>query len=1288
MPGGDNNGDNGNRTARGRPPAPFGSGTEDTVAAPLVVSKAPAPPSLTAEASNAPSSQPSEDPSASRSLPFLDRVRYRFLDEVGRGGLGRVFRARDLYLDRQVAVKELIDPGEDAQRRFVREALITARLQHPAIVPIYDAGQSGEEGPFYAMKLVAGRSLADALAEATTLEQRLALLPSVIAVADAMAYAHSEKIIHRDLKPQNVLVGDYGETVLIDWGLAKDLAVLDRRTEADSVGPYRAASSTTETMDGAVLGTPAFMAPEQAIGEDVDERADVYALGAMLYHLGAGVPPHGGASVDEMLVKVATGDIVPLMEREPRIPADLAAVVGKAMQHDPAKRYPTARELAEDLHKFQTGQLVGAKTYTRGERLRRWLRKNRRVVAVASVAFAILTAYGVWSLQRITAERRRAEDEAAHATAAAAEASTQRDVAIAQAMLVRARQYAATGHTAEELAVLRVLARPDAGEASRRLAITEGGLVWKAHQRLAMALGHEVGLAVRSADGSRFVATVPGSLVVWDAATGKELARQPVDSANTASSAPTAARFGKVAAVSPTGRYAVITICTMPGEGCGIAILGDDTFVLRANTRLELRELTTGRAMAEWSGSDRLNRHSLAFAFDDAAFAVRRGDRLELVSGVARRELDLKECPGALAVSPAGDVAAGCGDHIRLVRADGTVTRIFEKLTTKTQPLQLQFTSPNRLLAIADRVVLWDLTRGELRGDGKLPEVADTSAARDEGEDIEWTYLRPNSPPRHSGTAKTPQIRIGATTSIIPRTSLLSPPPRVVPGGAVITLEGSDWQAMTLQHDRLSYALVDNLVPSEPPERCLGRIGGERHAAITLDGGARLLVDEQELAAGLDVAPPEGYRHTTTAEVPVRQLRPLLAAEADACLVWGSAIGAHVLDGGEVTPGARVIDDGEGGLVLLDQLATRITRSGARFETPTLTPPVESPGGEDLASIDLDTGTVTIVRTATGVLVRTWTLPKQSGDHVGTPVIRWVAANVLEVDDTLLLPADPKLPSRPPEPGLVTDPHSPFGARIAGNAVVVVRVDDGALVAKHDGSGEIHQVKVLGDGSVVVERGAVREVISLAGVHVKLAPSRGALGELSVTRGYLTSRSSGSVAVWELATGRAIELPAGSRDVALATDEAWTVTGLRKPRLVRMPLAAGSRPREIRLSTAGLPFHHIGTHLQVSPDGRRLTAEYAVTEDLTAIATWDAESGALVWVGPPAARVVGSWVIAGGRAYIPAFDIDAILRDTGVRTNLRVCKDDLRAVPVVPPPRADTYWAPDAACAAATDPRR
>jgi hypothetical protein len=1261
--------DDGNRTERGAAPAPFG--TDDTLAAPVTQSSKSSLPGSAAGGLR--KAEPTVTvPSASQSLPAIDRVRYKIIGEVGRGGLGRVFKARDIYLDRQVAVKELIDNAESSQRRFVREALITARLQHPAIVPIYDAGQA-EEGPFYSMKLVAGRSLADALADAKTLDARLALLPSVIAVCDAMAYAHSQKIIHRDLKPQNVLVGDFGETVLIDWGLAKDLDA----HEAESAGPYKASMSTTETLDGAVMGTPAFMAPEQAApGDPVDERADVYALGSMLYYLGCGVPPHGGRTLEEILVKVMSGEIVPLREREPRIPADLAAIVTKAMAREPKHRYATAKELADDLHKFQLGKLVGAKTYTKLERFQRWTAKHRRILAVAGAALVILLAYGGWSLKRIYAERQRAEDEAERAVANAKEAEKQRDLAIARALLVRARQYAATGHAAEELAVLRVLARPDAGEASRRLAVTDGGLIWKGHQRLAMALGREVGLTLRSTDGSRFVASEPGAIVVWDAATGKELARHPFDSGG-----PNAARFGRIAALSPGGRFAMLATCEKPATGaappCGIMIADDDKFVLKPATTLELRELTTGKVHASWKGNEELRRRTIAFAADDSAIAIRRGDTIQIL-GARPRELSAVDCPGVAAVSPGGThVAIACADHVRLYDPEGTATKI---LTGKdSAKLQLAFASSDRLLAVGAQVRLWDVAKAELRGEGKLPEAPDDSAVRDEGEDIEWQVHR-LGPHGKADLAAVPQIRIGSSTSIVPRTSILGPPPRLVPGGALLTLEGPDWQAMWLDGDQLRYALVDHLVPSEPPDRCLSRIGGERHAMIALDGGTRMLIDEQELATGLAYAPPEGYRHTTTDELPVRQLRPLLAAETDACLVWGSAVGANTADGGPIGSNARAIEDADGGLLVIDREVHRISKSGKRTKVPVSELPVESPMSSHIASIDLATDTISLTPIATGQVVRTWKA------EATVQTMRWATPDIVEIQTTggaYLVSTDPAVAPRKREADLVTDPHSNYATRVVGKEAILLRAHDGSEILRHPvPEGTTARPLPDGSGSIVIEHAGMREVLTRTRMKTVLGQTKQVrIGELELVQNHLISRSDGTVAVWELSTGRAFAVPTGARDVAIVHGELWAIVGNQQPRLERIRLdGKGARP-PVRLSTAGLPFHQAREELSVSSDGKRVSIIYAVTESLTAVAIWEADTGTLLWVGPPSTAVIDAWVLAGGHAYAPAFEVDQILRDTGARTNLRLCEKDLRAVPVSPPPPSDTYWAPAEACA-------
>jgi serine/threonine protein kinase len=304
---------------------------------------------------------------------------YRLQARVGQGGMGVVYRAADVQLGRTVALKlpprpepdmdgiaegstaVSVDPARPAQpaqpsrpaqpardeARFMREALITARLQHPGIVPIHQIGRWPTGEAFYTMKLISGRSLRELLDGARSLEERLALLPQVLAAADAVGYAHAQGVIHRDLKPANIMSGPFGETVVIDWGLAKQLDVDEPLTDLEADIDQRDLSLTSP---GLVLGTPSYMAPEQARGDAVDARADVFALGAILYHLLAGVAPALSSRA--------------AMTWPPGAPVDLIALVGKATAIDPRDRYPTANELADDLRRFHTGQLVRARAYS------------------------------------------------------------------------------------------------------------------------------------------------------------------------------------------------------------------------------------------------------------------------------------------------------------------------------------------------------------------------------------------------------------------------------------------------------------------------------------------------------------------------------------------------------------------------------------------------------------------------------------------------------------------------------------------------------------------------------------------------------------------------------------------------------------------------------------------------------------------------------------------------------------------------------------------------------------
>src|SRR5260221_5022333 len=225
-----------------------------------------------------------------------------------------------------------------------------------------------------------------------------------IAVADALAYAHSQRVIHRDLKPSNVLVGEFGETVVIDWGLAKDLGAAKDGDARESL-VFATRVLEQDTVSGSVVGTPAYMPPEQARAEPVDQRADVYALGAMLYKVLAGVAPYVGESSKEVLELVKAGPPPVVSEREPGTPADLAAIVDKAMARDPKHRYVTAVAFAQDLKRFQTGQLVAAHRYTTPELAWRGL-KRYRVWVAAAVVLAVVAAVFV---RRIVVEKARAE---------------------------------------------------------------------------------------------------------------------------------------------------------------------------------------------------------------------------------------------------------------------------------------------------------------------------------------------------------------------------------------------------------------------------------------------------------------------------------------------------------------------------------------------------------------------------------------------------------------------------------------------------------------------------------------------------------------------------------------------------------------------------------------------------------------------------------------------------------------------------------------------------------------
>jgi hypothetical protein len=293
----------------------------------------------------------SEDAAAE---PFgIDR--YRITRAIGEGGMGRVAEAEDLQFGRMVALKTMLGGGDSSERvrRFGLEAVVTANLDHPGIPAVYERGRDRQGNPFYVMRLVRGRSLRDAIESAETLDDRLRLLPALIDVAQTLAFAHARGVIHRDIKPDNVVVGAYGDTVVIDWGVAKLRGVNANLTTGAGArsGEHAAAGTSTETQHGSVVGTPAYMAPEQAAGrvEEVDERSDVFSLGALLYHLFAGHPPYRGRSSMAVIAKALEVELEPLASVAGDVPPAISAIVDKAMAKDPEQRYASAGQLAEAL---------------------------------------------------------------------------------------------------------------------------------------------------------------------------------------------------------------------------------------------------------------------------------------------------------------------------------------------------------------------------------------------------------------------------------------------------------------------------------------------------------------------------------------------------------------------------------------------------------------------------------------------------------------------------------------------------------------------------------------------------------------------------------------------------------------------------------------------------------------------------------------------------------------------------------------------------------------------------
>lgn len=338
--------------------------------------------------------------SGSRSIETTpaDSQRFRILRPHDEGGLGKVSVALDTQLDREVALKEIKPQYADDQAsrsRFMLEAEITGGLEHPGIVPIYGLGAANDGRPYYAMRFIKGDNLSAAIKqfhenpdEANNAVALRRLLGRFLDVCNAVYYAHQRGVLHRDLKPGNVMLGEYGETLVVDWGLAKSVSMAEQSASDESIAyretplKPRSGSVVDATQLGSAIGSPHFMSPEQARGEhdSLGPATDVYSLGATLYTLLTNCKPVDGASIEEILENVQFGNRQTARQQKPSVDAALSAICERAMAQEAAERYPSVRQLANDVERYLADEPANAYREPILRRAQRWIRKHPRIV--------------------------------------------------------------------------------------------------------------------------------------------------------------------------------------------------------------------------------------------------------------------------------------------------------------------------------------------------------------------------------------------------------------------------------------------------------------------------------------------------------------------------------------------------------------------------------------------------------------------------------------------------------------------------------------------------------------------------------------------------------------------------------------------------------------------------------------------------------------------------------------------------------------------------------------------